>query len=65
MLKKDKLHYWVYADICYSRLLFTLVTMTNVALPEQLSGDIHEEVESHNHMLDRMVCIFLYSVLTC
>lgn len=22
----------------------------------QLTGDIHEEVETHNRMLDRMVC---------
>ncbi|KAB2620655.1 bet1-like SNARE 1-1 [Pyrus ussuriensis x Pyrus communis] len=27
-----------------------------VNLLKRLSGDIHEEVETHNHMLDRMVC---------
>ena len=25
----------------------------------QLTGDIHEEVEGHNRMLDRMVCVTL------
>lgn len=24
---------------------------------QQLSGDINEEVDNHNHMLDRMVCM--------
>ncbi|CAN0887285.1 Bet1-like SNARE 1-1, partial [Linum grandiflorum] len=29
---------------------------------KSLTGDIHEEVESHNRLLDRMVCGWYYSL---
>lgn len=33
-------------------------TLTHFILSfQQLTGDIHEEVESHNRMLDRVVCV--------
>ncbi|KAG8636778.1 hypothetical protein MANES_15G038000v8 [Manihot esculenta] len=28
---------------------------------KRLTGDIHEEVESHNRLLDRMVCLHVFS----
>lgn len=49
---------------CLQILFFTFcfdivycIAGDNDAFCEQLSGDIHEEVDSHNRMLDRMVCI--------
>ncbi|KAL8464145.1 hypothetical protein ACS0TY_033893 [Phlomoides rotata] len=34
-----------------------------VNLLKRLSGDIHEEVDGHNRMLDRMVCIQFLSYM--
>ncbi|KAB2619844.1 bet1-like SNARE 1-1 [Pyrus ussuriensis x Pyrus communis] len=34
-----------------------------VVFLKRLTGDIHEEVESHNRLLDRMVCFYLLNVL--
>lgn len=37
--------------------LTLLVLNPDNALYQQLTGDIHEEVETHNRMLDRMVSL--------
>ena len=33
------------------------VSVCDLIINWQLTGDIHEEVETHNRMLDRTVCI--------